>query len=565
MGCGLKLPLCFVLLIIFVNNVYGLSCQYTDNESYSIIEERYFFGNMYIPGNINITEISYPNEMTAAFKVFNSFSFDVNITINYTQNNHWYGGGETYVMGVAKSNQYSELRGYYYQGDSLGQSSMSDIKLFITYPLIEKRIEPVYYNRTICKKCLDKDCLNNGDTCTKKEECGSNFCIRNVCSPDNNCYNNDCKCAANEISCNNKTCVAKWAIPIDSKPSCNNDFECTTNYTNETTGRCAKSPSQLQEEENQHRIEEKAKEERRIKEELEKAEKEKYLIIVIILCSLGLIIISIIFIPLAKAKYERDKTNRIHSEIKKVYALSNTLIKEKQELEELDKIITQKKKKNEDTAKEDAQYEKLLQNIKDKEEEITKPHYSYTRGFMEWCNPRKRFYPCFWNGEGKNNDIEVHKYFAEKEIFNFYPEWFKKQYPGKVFEDLEVHHIDKDKFNYDLANLVIMSKEQHRPWEQEERIHAHIQHKNWGSGIEELKKHNIKAPHIEELGGEIETDPYIILGLKKGASQEEIKTAFKMLSKQNHPDLVDHMDKAFKALAEKRFKRIKQAYNSLKK
>ncbi len=52
-------------------------------------------------------------------------------------------------------------------------------------------------------------------------------------------------------------------------------------------------------------------------------------------------------------------------------------------------------------------------------------------------------------------------------------------------------------------------------------------------------------------------DCYNILGISATASQKEIKSAFRRLAKQCHPDKVD---KSFKKEAENKFKRIAEAY-----
>ncbi len=57
---------------------------------------------------------------------------------------------------------------------------------------------------------------------------------------------------------------------------------------------------------------------------------------------------------------------------------------------------------------------------------------------------------------------------------------------------------------------------------------------------------------------------YEILGLKKDASQTEIKRAYKQLANKYHPDKVAHLGDEFQALAEKRFKEIQLAYQELK-
>lgn len=57
--------------------------------------------------------------------------------------------------------------------------------------------------------------------------------------------------------------------------------------------------------------------------------------------------------------------------------------------------------------------------------------------------------------------------------------------------------------------------------------------------------------------------PYEILGLSPGANRKEIKAAYRQLAGQYHPDKVTHLGEEFRALAEKRFKEIQQAYDKL--
>jgi DnaJ like chaperone protein len=59
-------------------------------------------------------------------------------------------------------------------------------------------------------------------------------------------------------------------------------------------------------------------------------------------------------------------------------------------------------------------------------------------------------------------------------------------------------------------------------------------------------------------------DPYEILGIDRNASQEEIKRAYRQLAGKYHPDKVEHLGDEFKALADRRFKEIQQAYQELK-
>jgi hypothetical protein len=62
---------------------------------------------------------------------------------------------------------------------------------------------------------------------------------------------------------------------------------------------------------------------------------------------------------------------------------------------------------------------------------------------------------------------------------------------------------------------------------------------------------------------EREEDPYVVLGLEPGASQEEVKTAYRRLVAQYHPDKVNHLGKEFQDLAHRRLIQIQQAYQHL--
>ncbi|MDX2447148.1 MAG: DnaJ domain-containing protein [Desulfobacterales bacterium] len=63
--------------------------------------------------------------------------------------------------------------------------------------------------------------------------------------------------------------------------------------------------------------------------------------------------------------------------------------------------------------------------------------------------------------------------------------------------------------------------------------------------------------------GDGPNDPYDVLQIPRGASQEEIKTAYKHLAGKYHPDKVIHLGEEFQSLAEVRFKEIQTAYQKL--
>ena len=58
-------------------------------------------------------------------------------------------------------------------------------------------------------------------------------------------------------------------------------------------------------------------------------------------------------------------------------------------------------------------------------------------------------------------------------------------------------------------------------------------------------------------------DPYQVLGISRGASDEEIKKAYRSLSRKYHPDA--NVNNPNKDQAEERFKQVQQAYDQIMK
>jgi len=57
--------------------------------------------------------------------------------------------------------------------------------------------------------------------------------------------------------------------------------------------------------------------------------------------------------------------------------------------------------------------------------------------------------------------------------------------------------------------------------------------------------------------------PHEILNIPPDADQDTIKAAYRKLANQYHPDKVSHLGKEFQELAERRFKEIQEAYQTL--
>ena len=56
-------------------------------------------------------------------------------------------------------------------------------------------------------------------------------------------------------------------------------------------------------------------------------------------------------------------------------------------------------------------------------------------------------------------------------------------------------------------------------------------------------------------------DPYQVLGVSRGASEEEIKKAYKALSRKYHPDA--NINNPNKEASEEKFKEVQAAYKQI--
>lgn len=70
--------------------------------------------------------------------------------------------------------------------------------------------------------------------------------------------------------------------------------------------------------------------------------------------------------------------------------------------------------------------------------------------------------------------------------------------------------------------------------------------------------------HSQKFASDQIRDPYAILGLREGASQEDIRAAYRQLAAQYHPDKLAHLGEEFQTLAEQKFKAIQSAYDALR-
>jgi DnaJ like chaperone protein len=87
-----------------------------------------------------------------------------------------------------------------------------------------------------------------------------------------------------------------------------------------------------------------------------------------------------------------------------------------------------------------------------------------------------------------------------------------------------------------------------------------IEHVSVLMGIYAADLKSIKAMFVKDSGA-----AYKILGVSPEATDEEIKKAFREMAKKFHPDKVSHLGEDVKKAAEEKFRKINEAYETIKK
>jgi len=120
----------------------------------------------------------------------------------------------------------------------------------------------------------------------------------------------------------------------------------------------------------------------------------------------------------------------------------------------------------------------------------------------------------------------------------------------------------------ELIYQVVFSKGQATPGELDfvRRVGQYLQISPLDQRIIEMKFAGGYRPSAPpDRDAEKERRSFDLLGLEKGVSFEEIKSTYRKLSLQHHPDKVRHLGEEFRKVAEEKMKEINDAYDFLER
>ncbi|MFA6089793.1 MAG: hypothetical protein WC755_08095 [Candidatus Woesearchaeota archaeon] len=225
----------------------SLSCQYQE------IKQGQTSG-YFITGTNTFYEqplqfVDFSPSPTIGFAVQNITDHDINARIFYTH--HSTASNVTYCVGEFNHNQEVLVPA----NNKISINVCIDCKcgggaINTSYVILSNNLikSTKSYDYNICRKCPsngDTNCLNDGNSCNNKNQCGGGFCIRGKCNNENVCYGSpsDCNCnKLTETQCPDVSiCVLKNSLIIGDKPICSK-LECDTNYVDKNSGLCSENP-----------------------------------------------------------------------------------------------------------------------------------------------------------------------------------------------------------------------------------------------------------------------------------------------------------------------------------
>jgi len=181
---------------------------------------------------------------------------------------------------------------------------------------------------------------------------------------------------------------------------------------------------------------------------------------------------------------------------------------------------------------------------------LTLPAYLYGMNIVSWTTIIGAY--CFkreWRGMGRPSRAWYNRLLILILCGSLYMSlWTSYLY----FNAEVVHNGDKIKLRDAVGNFV-KSEAVQEFWRNLRQLYAHMQHNGWWSTWSQL---------VESLDPFGEKNALKVMGLAKGATQEEIRSKYRELTKTFHPDKVQGTQEEKEAAHEK-FVQIQQAYEKL--
>lgn len=243
-----KVVLLLLFLLILLSSSLALDCQYTDNETYTVPEERYYLMGKYIGTGLDMNN-AFPVSIDGyKIKISNTLPVNVELNLSYTRYSSNFGVNQKIsqkvIVGSKNSFTYTDDWLQSLVGNPYGSGSLNDVTASLSpWLFVSSSIEQVPYIREVCKKCEGKNCLDDGSNCERSSQCGSLVCnIRKECGPKNSAF--VVPCPENQKNCNDTKCATPSSLGVGQKYECT--WECKTQFGVDNV--CQKTPEELQRE-----------------------------------------------------------------------------------------------------------------------------------------------------------------------------------------------------------------------------------------------------------------------------------------------------------------------------
>ncbi|MBT3836155.1 hypothetical protein HOD05_02250 [Candidatus Woesearchaeota archaeon] len=460
-----------LFILVLASLSYADSCQYPQEEIYQETQRVLVYSDSDVKAGDDLLISGFEKGEIASFVITNPNDFKIMVVLNFSIEGT--GAGSQEFGKWINPGSSEPIRHPCNEGEIMGNCSIprESLNYYVAKP-------KVMYPKDIQVDKVREICplFDDGKSCNSNEQCGSKRCVLGTCSTDALCYQGDCGCGENQTQCsNNQLCVDNGYLNNSEKPICS-ATECKTGNINKD-GLCDEKI-------------------------------EDYILYLMI----GVAVLIVLFFggsgffKETKRRHENTKLERINAEIEKIREDSekiNRLKKEihlakqlEEKLENQHKTIDSQrieiKQKEKDLQELENTKQQRLENIKEidsnweKEFEKVKKVY----GIEYWRPPPSR-YPCYVN-RGIKTHKYIHRHKAEKEIYDHHKDYFLNKYPGMTFNQLVVHHIDKNPEHFRIKNLCILNRSEHR------RInHSSFPEGNLEKGMAELRRLGLTNPHLK--------------------------------------------------------------------